>query len=249
MELNEALHQITEIRQQMARTEVFRGYRSATTTFSGAVAVATAVVQSQVLQEPAKHPLGYVLLWVIAAGVSLIVVAAEILVRGRRSTSVLQRDLSVLAIEQFMPCVVSGALLTAVIARFVPEACWMLPGLWAILFGLGVFASCQVLPRQMFWIGGFYLLAGLACLFEEQGTLAISPWAMAVTVGVGHLMSDVILYWSLESSYGRDLVTRAFRVRSAGTRDPREARGWALCRHWRRIPRGCCLTISRACAR
>ena len=39
MELREALTQITEIRLQMARTEVFRGYRAVPAAFSGAVAL------------------------------------------------------------------------------------------------------------------------------------------------------------------------------------------------------------------
>ena len=37
MELREALTQITEIRQQLARTEVFRGYRAMPVAFSGVV--------------------------------------------------------------------------------------------------------------------------------------------------------------------------------------------------------------------
>ena len=82
MELNEALHQITEIRQQMARSQVFRGYRSATTTFSGLIAIAAALLQTLLVPNPAQHPLGYVLLWVIAASLSLVVVAAEIIMRG-----------------------------------------------------------------------------------------------------------------------------------------------------------------------
>jgi hypothetical protein len=204
MELNEALTQISEIRQQMARSQVFRGYRSVTTAFSGVVAIAVAVVQSQLLPAPAAHPMKFLWLWVSAASLSLIVVAAEIIVRGRRSASVLQRDLSVLAIEQFIPCVVGGGLLTAVVANFAPTALWMLPGLWSILFGLGVFASCQVLPRQMFWIGGYYLLAGLACLVEAQGGSAFSPWAMALPFGVGQLLTSVILYWTLERDHGRE---------------------------------------------
>ena len=41
MELRDALTQIAEIRQQMARGEVFRGYRAATTAFSGMAALLT----------------------------------------------------------------------------------------------------------------------------------------------------------------------------------------------------------------
>ena len=103
-----------------------------------------------------------------------------------------------------MPCVVAGGLLTAVIARFIPNACWMLPGLWSILFGLGIFSSCRVLPRQMFWIGGFYLLAGLGCLVEAQGASAFSPWAMAVPFGLGQLLTAVILYCTLERKHGSE---------------------------------------------
>ena len=45
MELREALTQITEIRLQLARTEVFRGYRAMPVAFSGGVALLAAVIQ------------------------------------------------------------------------------------------------------------------------------------------------------------------------------------------------------------
>ena len=52
MELREALTQITEIRLQMARTEVFRGYRAVPAAFSGAVALAAATVQAVAIADP-----------------------------------------------------------------------------------------------------------------------------------------------------------------------------------------------------
>jgi hypothetical protein len=45
MELREALTQITEIRQQMARSGVFRGYRSATVGFSGVLGLLAAAFE------------------------------------------------------------------------------------------------------------------------------------------------------------------------------------------------------------
>ncbi len=196
MELHEALSQITEIRQQMARSSVFRGYRSATTTFSGLAAIGTAIIQSQILPEPAKHTTAYLWLWIGAAAISLVVVAAEIILRAKRSNSALQRDLSTLAIEQFFPSVVAGGLLTAVLARYASGACWMLPGLWSILFGLGVFASCRVLPRAMFWVGGFYLQAGLGCLILAQDTYDIFALGdgRAVWGGAADIGGDFVLH-------------------------------------------------------
>ena len=52
MELREALRQITDIRQQMAQSEVFRGYRSLTVGFSGAAAILAAAVQPHVVPSP-----------------------------------------------------------------------------------------------------------------------------------------------------------------------------------------------------
>ena len=46
MELREALTQITEIRLQLARTEVFRGYRAMPVAFSGVVALAAGLIQA-----------------------------------------------------------------------------------------------------------------------------------------------------------------------------------------------------------
>ena len=48
MELREALSQISEIRQQMARSEVFRGLRSVPVAFSGLLAWAAARFNSLV---------------------------------------------------------------------------------------------------------------------------------------------------------------------------------------------------------
>ena len=52
MDLHDALTQITEIRQQMARTEVFRGYRAVPVTFSGVLALGVSVIQAIFITEP-----------------------------------------------------------------------------------------------------------------------------------------------------------------------------------------------------
>src|SRR3954447_23355566 len=71
MELHEALSQISQIRQQMARTSVFRGYRSATAAFSGVVAIATAGAQALWLPGAARNVKGYLCFWLVAALLSV----------------------------------------------------------------------------------------------------------------------------------------------------------------------------------
>ncbi len=38
-------------------------------------------------------------------------------------------------------------LITIVLVRYVPAALWMIPGIWQVIFSLGVFSSCRFLPR------------------------------------------------------------------------------------------------------
>ena len=51
----------------------------------------------------------------------------------------------------------------------------MLPGLWQILFSLGVFASSRLLPRATSGVAVFYLLTGLTTLSVARGDLAFLP--------------------------------------------------------------------------
>jgi hypothetical protein len=98
------------------------------------------------------------------------------------------------AVEQLLPAMVVGTLLTFVIARFAPQALWLLPGLWQIVLSLGVFASCRGLPVPLIAIGIWYLASGLACLAFAQGDAALSPWAMGVPFGVGQLLAAALIY-------------------------------------------------------
>lgn len=204
MELHDALDQIAEIRQRMARGQVFRGYRAVTTAFTAGVAVAAAAAQALWAPEPARNIGPYLGLWAGAALLSIAVVGAEMVLRCRRSGSELQRQMTLLAVDQFVPSLVAGALLTWVIHDFAKAALWMLPGLWAVLFSLGVFASRRFLPRGIAVAAGYYLLAGLYCLTLKEGTRALSPWTMGTVFGVGQALTAGILYWSLERRRPRE---------------------------------------------
>ncbi len=201
MELREALTQITEIRLQLARTEVFRGYRAVPAAFSGAVALAAATVQLLAVPDPVQQVNAYLGLWIGAAVVSGMSALTEMAVRARNASSPLTRELTFLAMEQFCPCVVAGALVTLVVVRSAPQSVWILPGLWQVLYSLGIFASCRLLPRSMSGIAVFYLITGVTTLAFAQGERALSPWAMGLPFGVGQLLAAVVLYRTLERDH------------------------------------------------
>lgn len=195
MELSEALRQVADIRRQMARAEVFRGYRAPTVGASGVLGLAAAAVQPTLVPDPGHDLRGYLALWVGVAAVGLGGAAVEV---ARRAGAGLAREKALAAAEQFLPCCVVGALLTLGIARGAPEVAWMLPGLWALVFSLGVFASRRLLPRPVAWVGAHYAACGFALLARGQAADALAPWPMAVAFGGGQLLAAATLYWTLE---------------------------------------------------
>ena len=85
MELREALTQITEIRLQLARTEVFRGYRAMPVAFSGVVALVAAVIQAVTIADPMLQIGPYLALWIGAAVISGLAAGLEMVVRARNA--------------------------------------------------------------------------------------------------------------------------------------------------------------------
>jgi hypothetical protein len=199
-ELDRALADITAIRSQLARGTQFRGYGPMTVAATGFVAMGAAALQALWLPDPESALLEYVGIWVATAAISTFLIGIEMVARSRRIHSGLADEMIHAATEQFVPAGVAGALLTFVLFRFAPQSLWMLPGLWQIVFSLGIFASCRSLPRPMFAAGVWYLAAGLASLAWANGVNAYSPWAMAVPYGIGQLFIAAVLYRSVGDS-------------------------------------------------
>jgi hypothetical protein len=200
-ELRQALDDISAIRTQVARGTQFRGYGPLSIASTGILALSVAAAQTRWVPA-AQHDLKLFLsIWITTAAVSVMLSAVETLVRVRRVHSGLALEMIQAAVEQFLPCVVVGMLLTVVLIRVAPQDVWMLPGLWAVIFSLGIFASCRFLPRKMFAVGTWYLAAGLACLLVAASHHALLPWAMGISFGVGQLLVAAVLRFGFEDIF------------------------------------------------
>ena len=189
----------------MAGSQLFRGYRSLTVGFSGLVGSLAALVQAWWLPEPTSSLKLYVGLWMGVAAISIAVAGGEMFWRAYRSGAGLARDMTVLAAKQFLPSIMVGALLTFCITESASDVGWMLPGLWALIFSLGVFASYRLLPQQAVWVGVHYATCGGICLWlggESSIVPPLSPWLMGLTFGLGQFLGAAILYWTLERKHG-----------------------------------------------
>jgi hypothetical protein len=191
-ELYKALGDISSIRRQMASTTEFRGYGPATLATTGLFAILAAAAQALWLHDPAHHISAYLGVWVSTAVLSAALTGVQMYNRARRIHSCLSNEMLRMAVEQFLPSAAAGLLVTIVLLRYAPFATWMLPGIWQVIFGLGIFSSCRFLPRPMIAPGAWYLLTGLSCL-AMGGNRALSPWAMGISYGAGQLLVAAIL--------------------------------------------------------
>jgi hypothetical protein len=203
-DLHKALADIDAIKKQVARGTQFRGYGPVTIAFTGLLSLLAAVVQTLWLDNPREQLSEYLAIWLGTAALSVALIGAETVTRSRRLHSELADEMIHSAIEQLIPVAVAGALLTFVLLRFAPDSLWLMPGLWQILFSLGIFASCRFLPRALFLAGAWYLSAGLVCIAIATTGGAWSPWLMGIPFGVGQLMMAGILHYSLGGADGED---------------------------------------------
>jgi hypothetical protein len=198
-DLRQALAEINAIRTQVARDTQFRGYGPISIAASGILALLVAAVQSGVATD-GRDFLPFLLVWASTALIAVGLTATEMIRRTRRVHTGLANEMIHAAVEQFLPALVVGLLLTAVLIWVAPQELWMLPGLWQLLFSLGVFASCRFLPRQTFAVGIWYLAAGLTCLALQSGSQSFSPWSMGIPFGVGQLLVAAVLQYGFEKS-------------------------------------------------
>jgi hypothetical protein len=196
-ELRQALAEISAIRTQVARETQFRGYGPCSTAASGVLALLVAGAQSLCFKG-SRDARVFLMVWVSTAAVAAGISAWETYVRTRKVHFGFSREMIQAAIEQFLPAMVVGLMLTVVLVKVAPQELWMLPGLWQLSFSLGIFASCRFLPRPMFAVGLWYLVAGLGCLAIEGGPHEFSPWTMGIPFGIGQLFLAAVLKYGYE---------------------------------------------------
>jgi hypothetical protein len=192
-DLYKALAQIHAIRGQVARGTEFRGYGPETVAATGLLAGAAALFQSASLRSPGGSPAGYLAIWITTAALALLMTGFQTVARTRRMHPGLARQMMLSAGESFVPAIIAGGLVTLVLLHSAPRETWMLPGLWQVFYGLGIFASCRFLPRQMFAVGAWFLATGALCLTTGTGTHALSPWEMGFPFGIGQLLIAAVL--------------------------------------------------------
>lgn len=187
-EVSEAVAKIDAIWGHVVRAERFRGYRPLTVAGTGVLGLSVALVQPSIVPLPLADPDLYLGTWVVVATASCLLVGLELLAGYLRTNSYVERTLTHQALRQFVPCLIAGALLTGIIRQHHPDSVPLLPGLWAVCFSLGIFASVPFMPPTVRWVAWYYLAAGILCLASNREGQTLHPWMMGGTFGIGQIL-------------------------------------------------------------
>jgi hypothetical protein len=189
MEVRDALDQLDRIHDQLTKGEVYRGFRVPAVALVGCVGLFAAVGQAWMVAPTDAR--AFVWYWsAIGAVGALIGFGAAIRSYLFREDD-FERRRTRRVMGQFLPCVLAGGLLTLALARtdsFVP----LLPGVWAIVFGLGVVAVRPHLPRAVGIVGVGYVTVGGVLLAWQPAEP--SGWCVGGVFGAGHLSTALALW-------------------------------------------------------
>lgn len=196
VDVTRALDQIAAIHEQIAKGEVYRGYRSLPVAGSGVIGLLAAWLQPATLG--ASDPIGFVLYWAAIGLAAGFVGSSEILYSYAVHEDAAARRKTRQVVGQFLPSIVGGAAIAVCFTHLGGELVPLLPGLWAFCFGIGTFASRPYLPKASGWIALFYYAAGFALLWMARGPEPMTGWWVGGTFGLGQLLAAVVLWWNLE---------------------------------------------------
>jgi hypothetical protein len=191
--VTDALERISTIHSQLAKGEEYRGYRPLALAVSGLVGLLLALLQPSLI-EP-DDPAAFVRYQVIGALVCAVLAGSATAVNYLRRDDEFARRRTRTVLRQMLPCLFAGAIVTAVLARpeHLRQGVTLLPGLWALFYGLGTVASLPYLPRSAGGVAGWFLTSGGILLCIVEGPVP-SGWTVGLPFGIGQLLAALVLY-------------------------------------------------------
>ncbi len=192
VDVTRAIADLDEVRSRLASIQRFRGLSGPAALASGLGALGSGLVQLAVAPAPhsAADTARYVAIWTACLAFALAVnygAVAVWLVRNWSSRTRTEFQTAAIAI---VPSIVAGGAFTA--ALLSRGEIGLLPGTWALCYGLGLLATRSMLPRSVLPVAVAFAAIGAALLFASD-TNALAWWVMPFTFGVGQTAIGILL--------------------------------------------------------
>ena len=214
MNIHQALSDIAEIRAQLDRTETYRGFRSTAVGVSVLVLAVGVWAESRWVDDWASQVDRYLAIWLSVAVLSAAIAGVEMLIRSRVSDNRLVGKMHWSLVRHIIPSFLVGFVLTLLIGAHAYEVAtaqgsvasanliWALPGMWSMVYSLGLLNCRRDLPAQAIGVAVYFLFAGIILLAYNWSTRDLGGWQMLASFGVGQAFLGAVLFWNLERRRG-----------------------------------------------
>lgn len=196
VDIKTAYEKISDIHGHLVKAETFRGYPAFTVLFAGITAFLFAAVQSSIRNKISDK--AFIIQWLIVAGINVSIISMEILMDYFKKNSYFKKRQMIIVFLQFIPSLTAGLLVAVIFLKYQISSLNLLPGIWAILFSMGIFSMRPYLARFTGYIGLFYMIAGCCLIYIAPENMSLSPWSMGFTFGTGHIFAAYVLYLDIE---------------------------------------------------
>ena len=194
-DVDQAMERISQIHEHLAKGELYRGFRPLPVGVTALLGLAAAACQSAVIAPGDLKRFPWY--WAGVAAVCGAAGTADILHAYLTREDRFARRRTHQVLGQIVPALLAGLAVTLAMVR-IPAWIPLLPGLWVILFGLGVFAARPYAPRATGWVALGYLVAGAWMLFATTPDTAAMGWRLGAVFAVGQTALALVLYLNLE---------------------------------------------------
>lgn len=190
-DVTRAVEEIAAIHAHLATREVYRGWRALPVALSGVVGFTAAVAFTARSVPPDAWT--FLRSWLSVGVVAFSTACADIFWRYLRHASRLERHRTRAVLRQFAPALAAGLVVPVALVRLNPAFVAAAPGLWAICFGLAVFAARPSLPREGVVAALYYMIAGLLLLALAPAGVP-PPWTVGATFGIGQGLAALLIH-------------------------------------------------------
>lgn len=193
-DIERAISEISEIRTQLAASMRFRGYAPEAVALMGLLSLAFLLAQLAFPEALAASSLQISLAWGGLLLINAFAIAVETVVWSWRQSPGMAGAMLRGAMLTTIPISFASLVIGVVVAVYVPDAAWILPGIWQMLVGVVGFSSHAILPRGIIWPALWYTLCGAGVTAVAATTGEISPLLAGIPFIVGHLWIALILH-------------------------------------------------------
>jgi hypothetical protein len=191
-QLSEALSSLSEIHSHLAKSEVYQAITAKPVALSGCAGCIGAVLQVRFVAR--GEPATFIWYWLIVAFIcGLLGSSGALFAYFYEGEPLLRRRTRIVA-GQFIPCVLVGILVPLAVLPFAAQCVGVLPGLWSVFYGLGLFSTRPYLPRATGWVGLYYLTIGVLLVNLLSPTAIPSGWTLGLSFLIGQLGLALVLY-------------------------------------------------------